>query len=59
MNDDQPKHQVWDTEELRRDFVVIGFRAPYVAVRRIADGQVGSLMFNHSPRYYYDWKADE
>lgn len=50
--------QVWDTPELSRDFEVIGFMAPYVVVRRKADGVKGSLEFQHSPRYYFKFKED-
>jgi hypothetical protein len=45
--------QVWDTEELRRDFHVISFSAPFILVERHADGQQGGLTFQHSPRYYF------
>jgi hypothetical protein len=45
--------QVWDTQELGRDFVVQGFMAPYVVVQRKSDGQRGSLMFQHAPRLYF------
>jgi len=50
--------QVWDATELARDFVVEGFMAPFVVVRRKADGVVGSLMFQHHPRYYFGWVQD-
>ena len=50
--------QVWDAQELARDFVVVGFMAPFVVVRRKADGAVGSLLFQHHPRYYFDWTQD-
>ena len=50
--------QVWATAELARDFVVEGFMAPFVVVRRKADGVVGSLMFQHHPRYYFCWVQD-
>jgi len=50
--------QVWTTDELRQDFEVTGFSAPFVVARRKADGVVGSLQFTHSPRYYFGWKAD-
>jgi hypothetical protein len=50
------KHgQVWDTSELGRDFEVIGFMAPVVVVRRKSDGQKGSLMFQHNPRFYFSF----
>ena len=45
--------QVWDTSELSNDFEVVGFMAPFVVVRRRADGIKGSLEFQHSPRFYY------
>jgi hypothetical protein len=54
----QAGEQVWDTIEMRRDFDVIGFLAPYVMVRRKADGVTGSLSFTHAPRYYFDWRED-
>ena len=50
--------QVWDTQELAKDFEVTGFMAPFVVVRRKADGVVGSLMFRHSPRYYFSFTPD-
>lgn len=50
--------QVWDTDELRRDFEVTGFMAPFVVVRRRSDGAVGSLSFQHSPRFYWGFLAD-
>lgn len=45
--------QVWDTQELAKDFEVTGFMAPFVVVKRKSDGVVGSMLFRHSPRYYY------
>lgn len=50
--------QVWDTEGLARDFIVIGFAAPLVVVKRKGDGVKGSLMFQGSPRYYFGFEAD-
>lgn len=49
---------VWDTEQLRQDFEVIGFLAPLVVVRRRADGVKGSLEFQGSPRYYFSFVPD-
>jgi len=48
--------QVWDTDELRRDFTVEGFMAPFVVARRKSDGVRGSLEFQHSPRFYWGFK---
>lgn len=49
---------VWNTEELSRDFEVKGFMAPFVVVKRKADGKPGSLMFQHAPRYYFSFTED-
>ena len=51
--------QIWDTDELRRDFDVTGFMAPYIVVRRKADGRKGSLLFQHNPRYYFSFQPHE
>lgn len=51
--------KVWDTDELRRDFEVIGFAAPVVVVRRRSDGVKGSLEFQHQPRFYFGWQPHE
>jgi len=45
--------QVWNTEELTRDFNVLGFLAPFARVIRKADGKSGLMSFQHRPRYYF------
>jgi len=50
--------QVWDTNELSRDFEVQGFMAPYVVVRRKSDGAIGSLQFSHDPRLFFNFEPD-
>jgi hypothetical protein len=47
----------WSTEEMTRDFEVLGFLAPFVVVRRRADGVEGTLEFRHSPRVYFNFEA--
>jgi hypothetical protein len=49
----------WSTDELREEFEVIGFMAPFVAVKRKSDGQKGSMEFTHSPRWYFNFVADK
>ena len=51
--------QVWTIQELAREFVVIGFAAPLVVVRRKSDGVKGSLCFQHLPRYYYGFQPHD
>jgi hypothetical protein len=53
-----PDGETWTTDELTAAFDVVGFLAPYVVVRRKADGVVGSLLFKHSPRVYFGWQED-
>ena len=48
---------LWDTQELQEEFEVQGFAAPFVVVRRRADGVRGTLTFTHSPRVYFDFTA--
>jgi hypothetical protein len=50
--------RVWTTTELSKDFEVLGFLAPFVVVRRRADGVKGSLEFQHQPRFYFNFEAD-
>jgi hypothetical protein len=51
--------QVWDMEQLSQDFEVRGFMAPFVVVKRKSDGQIGSLEFQHRPRFYYGFTPDK
>jgi hypothetical protein len=50
--------QVWNTEELSRDFEVIGFMAPYCVVIENKTRAKGSLMFQHYPRFYFNFVKD-
>lgn len=48
--------QVWDTDEMNKDFDAIGFMAPYIAVKRKSDGAEGALQFQHLPRFYFNFQ---
>lgn len=50
--------QVWNTEELGRDYEVKGFAAPFIVVKRKTDNALGSLIFQHSPRFYFAFTKD-
>ncbi|MEI8041231.1 MAG: hypothetical protein WCL11_07475 [Verrucomicrobiota bacterium] len=50
---------VWNTAELATDFEVLGFGAPFVVVKRKADNKLGSLLFQHHPRYYFAFQEDQ
>lgn len=50
--------KVWSTQELTREFEVIGFLAPYVVVRRKADDVTGSMRFQHEPRFYWGFERE-
>ena len=55
----ESKHgQVWDTDEMCRDFEAIGFAAPLIVVRRRSDRVRGSLMFQHHPRFYFGFQPE-
>tara|TARA_Y100000310_G_C20507358_1_gene727086 strand:- start:617 stop:880 length:264 start_codon:yes stop_codon:yes gene_type:complete len=49
--------KVWDTEEMRKDFEVQGFGAPYMSVIRLEDGVRGNLQFQHMPRFYFNFQT--
>lgn len=50
--------RVWSTAEMRAEFTVQGFAAPFVIVRRNSDGVRGSLEFRHSPRFYFSFQPE-
>jgi len=50
---------VWDVKELREDFSVEGFLAPFVTVTRKSDNVKGSLMFQGNPRFYFSFFKSE
>lgn len=47
----------YSTDELTTAYEVIGFCAPFVRVKRKADGVEGMMQFDHMPRKYYDFQA--
>ena len=47
--------KVWDEQQLRQDYDVLGFVDETVEVRRKADGAHGSLSFQDRPRFYFGW----
>tara|TARA_R100001594_G_scaffold8664_1_gene22068 strand:- start:76 stop:345 length:270 start_codon:yes stop_codon:yes gene_type:complete len=51
--------QVWTTSELTKEFFVKGFMAPYVVVVRKSDNQRGTMMFQHRPRFYFNFQVTE
>ena len=51
--------RLWSTSELTEEFEVVGFLAPLVVVRRRSDGQMGSLEFQGTPRFYFNFVADQ
>jgi hypothetical protein len=49
---------VWNLEELQKEYEVIQFAAPFVYVRRRSDGVKGLVAFTHRPRFYYDFQPE-
>lgn len=50
--------QVWTLAELQQQFEIIGFGAPLVVVRRRVDNKLGTVIFQHAPRFYWGWAED-
>lgn len=56
----EEKHgQVWTTGEATQDFSFESFLAPFAVVVRKSDNQRGTLMFQHSPRFYWGFEPAE
>ena len=61
LEDKYGRENVWDTKEMTDMFSVINFGAPIVRVKLIKLGPpstYGTLEFQHSPRFYYNWVED-
>jgi hypothetical protein len=50
--------KVWNRDQMRAEFEVLGFMAPLVVVKERATGKLGSLEFQHMPRFYFNWVED-
>lgn len=50
--------QVWDTQELSEAFIIEGFAAPLIIVKRKSDSIKGSMLFQHYPRFYFDFREE-
>ena len=48
-----------DFVDRMEDFMVQSFAAPYAIVTRKADGERGTLTFQHNPRFYFDFTVVE
>ena len=47
---------VWSTDELKEDFDVLSFMAPFAIVIRKSDSKKGYLEFQHNPRFYFNFQ---
>ena len=55
----EAKHgKVWTTSEMQDEFDALGFMAPFIIVRNRGTGERGSLMFTHSPRFYFSFQPE-
>jgi hypothetical protein len=50
---------VWDTKEVGKEFEILGFLAPFVAAKHRESGKKGTLLFQHQPRFYFDFKPSD
>lgn len=47
--------EVLSTAEAVQKYEFIAFCAPFVEVRRRSDNRVGTLEFQHNPRFYFNF----
>lgn len=52
------KEDVFDTDEVGEKFEITSFLAPFAIVRRKSDGVKGILMFQDTPRFYFNFRED-
>ena len=50
--------EVWDSDEVRGEFEITGFKSPFALARHLGSGQRGTLLFQDDPRYYFGWSPD-
>jgi hypothetical protein len=50
------KENVFNISELTTKFKIESFLAPYCFAERKSDGAKGHFLFQHSPRFYFDFK---
>jgi hypothetical protein len=48
--------KVYDTNEVREAFEIEGFMAPYCVATERATRLLGSLEFQHRPRFYFNFR---
>lgn len=47
--------EVWSERDAAERFEIYGFKPPFALARCIATGERGTLLFQNSPRYYFNW----
>ena len=48
--------KVWNTDEVQKDYEILGFKAPFIVCVRKSDNVKGSMEFQHNPRFFFDFK---
>jgi hypothetical protein len=51
--------EVLSAEEVGKHYQIKSFLAPFVVVERRLDHKLGTLEFQHHPRFYYGWTPDK
>lgn len=49
--------KAWTPDELTAEFEVEGFLAPFAVVKRHGTDVVGSVLFQHEPRFYFAFEV--
>jgi len=50
--------KVWTPEDFGHEFEIIGLFVSPMIVRRISDGARGTIEFQDSPRYYFNFREE-
>jgi len=49
---------VFDTDEIRSEFEILGFKKPFALAVNKTTGIRGTFLFQDNPRFYFGWSAD-
>lgn len=44
------------TSDMLKEYEVLGFALGLCVVKRLSDGKMGTLEFDHAPRFYYNFQ---
>ena len=50
--------EVWNTEEVQKEFEILGFKKPFALAIRKSDGARGTFLFQTMPKLFFSWSQE-